>query len=75
MKPEAIVQPQRQQAGKSDFATGLNNGDQCVAINLGNCIIHFSSPYDKTGLRRVKKCKVSNFSYISPSLLTLSAMI
>lgn len=40
VKLEAIVQPQKQQAGKPDFATGLNNEDQCLAINLRNCIIH-----------------------------------
>lgn len=75
VKLEAIVQPQKQQAGKPDFATGLNNEDQCLAINLHNCIIHVPFLYDKTRLRRVEKCKLSNFSYISCSLLALSAMI
>ena len=68
MKLEAIIQPQRQQAGKPGFATALNNEDQYLAINLGNYIIHVSFSYDKTGVRRVKKCKPSNFSYISTSL-------
>lgn len=73
VKIEVTVQPQRQEAAKPDSVTELNNEDQCLAINLGNIIIHVSFSHDRTEHRRVKKCTLSNFS--SCSVLTLSATI